>query len=125
MSGRDCKCPHALTLQSRRLSFVCSWVARHKPSRSFPPFPVNGYKKCARQLTRTPSAVFFFGFSVGSTPQPQPFVSPVPGKRSQKVRTTAYTHSERGGKRNALGTYLSGRSEERRVGKECRSRWSP
>lgn len=26
----------------------------------------------------------------------------------QKVRTTAYTHTERGGRRNALGTYLSG-----------------
>jgi 3D (Asp-Asp-Asp) domain-containing protein len=29
--------------------------------------------------------------------------------RIQKVRTTAYTHSERGGRRNAMGTYLSGR----------------
>jgi len=29
--------------------------------------------------------------------------------RMQKVRTTAYTHSEKGGHRNALGTLLSGR----------------
>src|ERR1700716_943944 len=29
--------------------------------------------------------------------------------RMQKVRTTAYTHTESGGRRNALGTYLSGR----------------
>jgi len=29
--------------------------------------------------------------------------------RLQQVRTTAYTHSERGGRRNAVGTYLSGR----------------
>ena len=29
--------------------------------------------------------------------------------RMQKVRTTAYTHTEKGGRRNALGTYLSGR----------------
>jgi 3D (Asp-Asp-Asp) domain-containing protein len=29
--------------------------------------------------------------------------------RMQKVRTTAYTHSEKGGRHNALGTYLSGR----------------
>ena len=29
--------------------------------------------------------------------------------RLQKVRTTAYTHSERGGRRNAVGAYLSGR----------------
>lgn len=27
----------------------------------------------------------------------------------QKVRTTAYTHSEKGGRRNAMGAYLSGR----------------
>jgi len=27
----------------------------------------------------------------------------------QKVRTTAYTHTEKGGRRNAIGTYLSGR----------------
>jgi 3D (Asp-Asp-Asp) domain-containing protein len=30
-------------------------------------------------------------------------------RRLQQVRTTAYTHSERGGRHNALGTYLSGR----------------
>ena len=29
--------------------------------------------------------------------------------RMQKVRTTAYTHTEKGGRRNALGAYLSGR----------------
>src|SRR5438045_9012919 len=29
--------------------------------------------------------------------------------RMPKVRTTAYTHTERGGGHNALGTYLSGR----------------
>src|SRR3712207_9556937 len=30
-----------------------------------------------------------------------------------------------GSPRNAFGACFSGRSEERRVGKECRSRWSP
>jgi len=30
-------------------------------------------------------------------------------RRMPKVRTTAYTHTERGGAHNALGTYLSGR----------------
>src|SRR5206468_8221493 len=30
-------------------------------------------------------------------------------QRMQNVRTTAYTHTERGGAHNALGTYLSGR----------------
>lgn len=35
-------------------------------------------------------------------------VGPVGARRIQKVRTTAYTHTERGGRRNALGTYLAG-----------------
>ena len=30
-----------------------------------------------------------------------------------------------GGTRHVLNGQLDGRSEERRVGKECRSRWSP
>src|SRR5713226_7051280 len=30
-------------------------------------------------------------------------------QRMQNVRTTAYTHTERGGRHNALGSYLSGR----------------
>jgi 3D (Asp-Asp-Asp) domain-containing protein len=29
--------------------------------------------------------------------------------RMEKVRTTAYTHTEKGGRHNAIGTYLSGR----------------
>ena len=45
----------------------------------------------------------------GCATQTQPLVSAIPGQRMQKVRTTAYTHSERGGRRNALGIYLSGR----------------
>ncbi len=35
-------------------------------------------------------------------------VGPVGARRIQRVRTTAYTHTERGGRRNALGTYLAG-----------------
>ncbi len=35
--------------------------------------------------------------------------SSLSGRRLQNVRTTAYTHTERGGAHNALGTYLSGR----------------
>jgi 3D (Asp-Asp-Asp) domain-containing protein len=38
-----------------------------------------------------------------------PLISAVSGQRMQKVRTTAYTHTERGGRHNALGMYLSGR----------------
>jgi 3D (Asp-Asp-Asp) domain-containing protein len=33
------------------------------------------------------------------------------GNRISNVRTTAYTHSERGGGRNAIGTSLSGQSQ--------------
>src|SRR2546423_5703144 len=50
-------------------------------------------------------------------------------------RTAARTGHGRGGRREIQGAYaergletlqqLRGRSEERRVGKECRSRWSP
>jgi 3D (Asp-Asp-Asp) domain-containing protein len=43
----------------------------------------------------------------GCATQP-PLVSAVSGQRMQ-VRTTAYTHTERGGRHNALGMYLSGR----------------
>ena len=49
---------------------------------------------------------------------PQPGVEPVPlalGARSLKHWTS----------REVPGIFDSGRSEERRVGKECRSRWSP
>jgi len=35
--------------------------------------------------------------------------SSLSGRRLQNVRTTAYTHTEKGGAHNALGTYLSGR----------------
>jgi 3D (Asp-Asp-Asp) domain-containing protein len=35
-------------------------------------------------------------------------VGPVGARRIQKVRTTAYTHTERGGRKNALGKYLAG-----------------
>jgi 3D (Asp-Asp-Asp) domain-containing protein len=34
----------------------------------------------------------------------------ISGHRLQKVRTTAYTHTEKGGKRNAVGTYLASRT---------------
>ena len=44
---------------------------------------------------------------VGCATQSKP--SLVNGRRMQNVRTTAYTHTERGGPHNALGTYLSGR----------------
>jgi 3D (Asp-Asp-Asp) domain-containing protein len=39
----------------------------------------------------------------------QSIVSVPSGERMHSVRTTAYTHTERGGRRNALGIYLSGR----------------
>jgi len=41
--------------------------------------------------------------------QTEPLVSTDIGHRMRGVRTTAYTHTERGGRRNALGIYLSGR----------------
>jgi len=49
---------------------------------------------CAEQPTKSASTVT---------------TGPVGARRMQKVRTTAYTHTEPGGHRNALGTYLSGK----------------
>src|ERR1051325_1306075 len=45
----------------------------------------------------------------GCATQTQPIISTATGERRHNVRTTAYTHTERGGRRNALGIYLSGR----------------
>src|SRR5207253_6525526 len=44
---------------------------------------------------------------VGCATQSRPTVAA--GHHMRKVRTTAYTHTERGGRHNAIGTYLSGR----------------
>src|SRR6202023_2076156 len=53
------------------------------------------------------------GFLVGCAEQ-QPIVTKVAAansnlRRMQQVRTTAYTRTEKGGRHNALGSYLSGR----------------
>ena len=44
---------------------------------------------------------------VGCATQSKPTL--VSGQRMPNVRTTAYTHTEKGGPHNAIGTYLSGR----------------
>lgn len=41
--------------------------------------------------------------------QPQHLVQSSGVRRLSNVRTTAYTHAEKGGRRNAVGEYLSGR----------------
>lgn len=46
---------------------------------------------------------------VGCAESPQAIVSRPLGHRIGQVRTTAYSHTEKGGKHNAIGTYLSGR----------------
>jgi 3D (Asp-Asp-Asp) domain-containing protein len=63
------------------------------------------------QMSRCLNLTFATGvlcLFAGCATQP-PLVSTASGQRMQKVRTTAYTHTERGGRRNALGIYLSGR----------------
>jgi 3D (Asp-Asp-Asp) domain-containing protein len=47
--------------------------------------------------------------SCAEQPQLSKLASSTSSSRIKKVRTTAYTHSEKGGRRNAIGTYLSGR----------------
>jgi len=58
-------------------------------------------------LTLTVIAACFFA-SCAEQPKSK-LVSAASASRMQKVRTTAYTHSERGGRHNALGLCLSGR----------------
>jgi len=48
-------------------------------------------------------------FLVGCAENPKGIVSRPVGRRIAQVRTTAYSHTEKGGKHNAVGTYLSGR----------------
>src|ERR1700731_371092 len=47
--------------------------------------------------------------SCAEQPQLSKRSSATSSNRIQKVRTTAYTHTEEGGRRNAIGTHLSGR----------------
>ena len=63
----------------------------------------------ARYLNLTVAGLALSWFAGCATQTSPPLVSTVPGQRMHKVRTTAYTHTERGGRRNALGIYLSGR----------------
>jgi 3D (Asp-Asp-Asp) domain-containing protein len=53
--------------------------------------------------------VGFLGASCATQPKPTATVLAQP-QRITKVRTTAYTHTERGGRRNAVGTRLSGKN---------------
>lgn len=48
-------------------------------------------------------------FAGCATPPPA-ITKSSPSQRVKKVRTTAYTHSEPGGRRNAIGTRLSGKN---------------
>ncbi|MBA3650684.1 MAG: hypothetical protein H0W66_04170 [Chthoniobacterales bacterium] len=59
------------------------------------------------------------GVSCASQPQTALTESSAPVKRICKVRTTAYTHTEQGGSRNAIGTRLSGKNV-----KSAASDWS-
>src|SRR5437016_14629490 len=52
-------------------------------------------------------AVIAASLVVGCATQSKPTL--VSGQRMPNVRTTAYTHTEKGGPHNAIGTYLSGR----------------
>ena len=59
-------------------------------------------------------------FAVGNAKQAAHYYSTAFG-----MRRTAYRGPETGYPDEAVHVLESGRSEERRVGKECRSRWSP
>src|SRR5437867_11347089 len=69
---------------------------------------MRGRLRMRRGLNLTVAGVVVCLFA-GCATQTQPIVSTVSGERLHNVRTTAYTQSERGGRHNALGMYLSGR----------------
>src|SRR3712207_7449471 len=75
---------------------------------------VTGVQTCALPICERPRA-----------PRRQYKIQEVIKRR--QILLVQVVKEERGNKGAALTTYLSlaGRSEERRVGKECRSRWSP
>ncbi len=64
-----------------------------------------------RRLLKISSLGVFSLFAAGcATQAPQSGSKQPATTRVRQVRTTAYTHSERGGPRNAIGTRLSGRN---------------
>ena len=61
-------------------------------------------------FVRYACAIFIAAFLVScAEQQPQHLVQSANAHRMHNVRTTAYTHLERGGRCNAVGEYLSGR----------------
>ena len=64
-----------------------------------------------RTFLRLISACALLCLTIGCATQPgaKPAARSSSSKRVCKVRTTAYTHTERGGRRNALGTPLCGK----------------
>ena len=61
-------------------------------------------------LLRLSLAGSFGLLGVSCATQPHVANTPAPAKRICKVRTTAYTHTEEGGSRNAIGRRLSGKN---------------
>ena len=54
-----------------------------------------------------------------------PLYSKIPSHFREKMKKIGEYYTDLTWRRQYVGVYCSSRSEERRVGKECRSRWSP
>src|SRR2546430_8106826 len=80
---------------------------------------VTGVQTCA--LPISPSHVI----ACSGTPATIPTAFHVPAATKIQPAATRPRKTKRGGARSAVMRPAANRSEERRVGKECRSRWSP
>lgn len=67
-----------------------------------------GIRKYLKLTLTVGSACFFVSCAQHPAIKSHPDAAAANRHRMEKVRTTAYTHTEKGGRRNALGKFLSG-----------------
>src|SRR3712207_2426578 len=98
------------------------------PFASHPAFPYDWEAEHGDELREAGELSRSLGIRLSMHPgqyiQPASLRPEVVGRSLAEVRSSARIFSLAGGPRSVLVLHL-GRSEERRAGKECRSRWSP
>ena len=82
----------------------------------------NGHVDVIRRATKIFDKVIV---AVAASESKQPYFSLARRVEMVKISTTDLKNVEVVGFNNLLVDFATTRSEERRVGKECRSRWSP
>ena len=97
-----------------------------KRSRVFEPFYqdlIVDYEPLSSRNEYQPAAIMYI---CGGNSYSHPYVQELAEwRRKQGYIVYLIPSNEAGSNSNAIKSYLQNRSEERRVGKECRSRWSP